>query len=56
MTFETMQRRHIIEQYRRRCKRILALFNAGRIITDNVIIHKTNMMRIGYETAMKEII
>ena len=55
MKYDDIQRQRIIELYRRRCSRILALFNGGRIITDNIVIHRTNMMRIAYESIMKEL-
>ena len=45
----------IIEKYNRRCRRMTALYMAGRKITDHIMIHRTDMMRIGYEMAIKEL-
>lgn len=45
----------IIEKYNRRCRRITALFMAGRKLTDHIIIQRTDMMRIGYEMALKSL-
>ena len=45
----------IIEKYNRRCRRLTALYMAGRKITDHIILQKTDMMKIGYEMALKSL-
>lgn len=43
----------LIEKYNRRCRRLTALYMAGRKMTDHIIIQRTDMMRLGYEAALK---
>lgn len=45
----------IVEKYNRRCRRLTALYMAGRKITDHIILYKTDMMKIGYEMALKSL-
>lgn len=44
-----------IEKYNRRCRRITALVLAGRKIDDHMTIYHTDMMKLGFESNMKEI-
>lgn len=44
-----------IEKYNRRCRRITALVLAGRKIDDHMTIYHTEMMKLGFESNMKEI-
>ena len=45
----------IVEKYNRRCRRLTAIYTAGRKVDDHIILQRTDMMRIGYETAIKEL-
>ena len=45
----------IVEKYNRRCRRMTALYMAGRKITDHIILQRTDMMKIGYEMALKSL-
>lgn len=43
----------IIEKYNRRCRRIALLVLGGRKIADHMTINRTDMMRTGYEMAIR---
>lgn len=48
--------RRIMERYNRRCRRLVALMLAGRKVSgDHIMMLKTDMMRIGYESAVQKI-
>ena len=42
------------ERYNRRCRRLVALFTAGRKVTDHMILYKTDMRRLAYESTLKD--
>lgn len=43
------------ERYNRRCRRLVALYTNGRTVDDNMILYKTDMRRLGYETTKKDL-
>lgn len=45
-----------VERYNRRCRRIVSLVLAGRKIDDHVLKYRTDMMRIGYELDLKDLV
>lgn len=44
-----------MERYNRRCRRLVALYMAGRNVTDHIILLRTDERRIAYETAVRDI-
>lgn len=42
------------ERYNRRCRRLVALYTAGRKVTDHMILYKTDMCRLAYESTLKD--
>ena len=42
------------EIYNRRCRRLVALYTAGRKVTDHMILYKTDMRRLAYESTLKD--
>lgn len=44
-----------MEKYNRRCRRITLLALAGRKLTDHIVKYRTDMMKLGFESNMKEI-
>lgn len=42
------------ERYNRRCRRLVALYTAGRKVDDHVILLRTDERRLAYETTLKD--
>lgn len=42
------------EIYNRRCRRLVALYTAGRKVTDHVILLHTDMRRLAYESSLRD--
>jgi hypothetical protein len=42
------------EAYNRRCRRLVALYTAGRQVTDHMILFKTDMRRLSYEARKRD--
>ena len=42
------------ERYNRRCRRLVALYTAGRNVTDHMILYKTDELRLAYESTLKD--
>ncbi len=42
------------EIYNRRCRRLVALYTAGRKVDDHMILYKTDMRRLAYESTLKD--
>lgn len=43
------------ERYNRRCRRLVALYTAGRKVDDHVILLRTDERRIGYELTRRDL-
>ena len=42
------------ERYNRRCRRLVAIYTAGRKVTDHVILLRTDERRLAYESTLKD--
>ena len=42
------------ERYNRRCRRLVALYTAGRKVDDHVILLRTDERRLAYESTLKD--
>lgn len=42
------------ERYNRRCRRLVALYTAGRKVTDHMILFHTDMRRLAYESRLRD--
>lgn len=42
------------EIYNRRCRRLVALYTAGRKVTDHMILFHTDMRRLAYESRLRD--
>ena len=42
------------ERYNRRCRRLVALYMAGRKVEDHIILLRTDERRLAYESTLKD--
>lgn len=43
------------ERYNRRCRRLVALYMAGRKVTDHIILLRTDERRLGFESTRHDL-